>query len=76
MVLLSENLATTFLDPKSIEAFVACSLIALNKNPGFRPIDVGEILCWKCLIAITSGDEVTKKEKLLYSLPGKIFNSC
>ena len=45
MVLLSENLATTFLDPKSIEAFVACSLIALNKNPGFRPIDVGEILC-------------------------------
>ena len=44
MVLLAKNLATTLVDPKSIEAFVACRLIALNKNPGVRPIGVGEIL--------------------------------
>ena len=44
MVLLAKNLATTFVDPKSIEAFVACRLIVLNKNPGVRPIGVGEIL--------------------------------
>ena len=41
MVLLSENLATTLLDPKSIEAFVASRLIAL---PGVGPIGVGDIL--------------------------------
>ena len=44
VVLLAKNLATTLVDPKSIEAFVACRLIALNKNPGVRPIGVGEIL--------------------------------
>ena len=44
MVLLSKNLPTTLVDPRSIEAFVACRLIALNKNLGVRPIGVGEIL--------------------------------
>ena len=34
MGLLSKNLATTLVDPKSIEAFVACCLFALNKTPG------------------------------------------
>ena len=28
---------------KSLEAFIACRLIPLNKNPGLRPIDVEEI---------------------------------
>ena len=44
MVLLSKNLPTTLVDPRSIEAIVACRLIALNKNLGVRPIGVGEIL--------------------------------
>ena len=44
MVLLAKNLATTLVDPNTIEAFVACRMIALNKNPGVRPIGVGEIL--------------------------------
>ena len=44
MVLLAKKFATTLVNPKSIEAFVACRLIALNKNPGVRPIGVGEIL--------------------------------
>ena len=34
MVLLAKNLATTLVDLRSIEAFAACRLIALNKNPG------------------------------------------
>ena len=28
----------------SLEAFISCRLIPLNKNPGCRPIGVGEIL--------------------------------
>ena len=67
MVLLSENLATTLLDPKSIEAFVASRLIAL---PGVGPIGVGEILRWKCLIAITSGGWGYKERKTF------VFSSC
>ena len=33
IVLLAKNLATTLVDLRSIEAFAACHLIALNKNP-------------------------------------------
>ena len=29
---------------KSLEALIACTLIPLNKNPGLRPIGVGEVL--------------------------------
>ena len=30
--------------PSSLESFVACRLIPLDKKPGLRPIDVGEVL--------------------------------
>ena len=29
--------------PTSLEGFLACRLIPLNKNPGLRPIGVGEV---------------------------------
>ena len=41
---LARKLATEVTDPKTLEAYVACRLIPLNKNPGVRPIGVGEIL--------------------------------
>ena len=44
MVLLAKNLANTLVGPKSLEAFVACRLIALSKDPGVRSIGAGEIL--------------------------------
>ena len=41
---LTRKLATTVIDPNTIDALVACNLIPLNKNPGVRPIGVGETL--------------------------------
>ena len=46
---LARRLATTFVDPAGLAAFTACQLIALNKNPGVRPIGIGE--AYKRLIA-------------------------
>ena len=38
------RLCTDLVDPASMEAFVACRLIPLNKNPGVHPISVCECL--------------------------------
>ena len=38
------KVATELIDPDCLEAYVACRLIPLNKNPGIRPIGVGEVL--------------------------------
>ena len=40
---LSRQLATKYLDPNTLEAFVACRLMPLDKNPGVRPISTGEV---------------------------------
>ena len=39
---LTRKLATTVIDPNTIDALVACNLIPLNKNPRVGPIGVGE----------------------------------
>ena len=39
----AKHLCTSLVDPKCIEPLMACRLIALDKNPGVRPIGVGEI---------------------------------
>ena len=36
-------LATKYLDPISLEVFVACRLLPLDKNPGMHPIGTGEV---------------------------------
>ena len=39
-----EKITPTSNDSTSIDAFLACRLIPLSKNPGLRPIGVGEVL--------------------------------
>ena len=40
----AQRIATTYVDPKGLEALNACRLIALDKRPGVRPIGVGEVV--------------------------------
>ena len=45
-------LAIEYLDPNTLEAFVVCRLIPLDKNPGVRPIGIGEVtrqIVGKCI---------------------------
>ena len=44
IAVLARKLASDLLDPESLEPVLACRLIALNKNPGVRPIGIGEVL--------------------------------
>ena len=44
IALLARNLATKSYHPRLIGAFVASRLIPLDKNPGTRPIGIGEVL--------------------------------
>ena len=38
------KIGTEVVDPETLEAYVSCRLIPLNKDPGIRPIGVGEVL--------------------------------
>ena len=54
---LARKLATR--DCQNTEALTACRLIALNKNPGCRPIRIGEVLrriIRKAIIEVTKED--------------------
>ena len=42
---MARKLCTSFVDPTMINTYTACYLIPLDKNPGVRPIDIGEVLC-------------------------------
>ena len=37
-------LATSYINPSSLEAFISCCLIPLDKKPGIKPIKIGEVL--------------------------------
>ena len=41
---LARRLCSSYVDPAGLQAFLACRLIPLHKNPGVRPIGVGEVL--------------------------------
>ena len=39
----ARRICTTYVDPSTLTAFVACRLIPLDKCPGVRPIGIGEV---------------------------------
>ena len=46
----------------SLEGFLACRLIPLNKNPGLRPIGVGEVLrriIGKVIVSVVRNDIIS-----------------
>ena len=58
----ARRLATTYVHPSSLEAYVACRLIPLDKKPGVRPIGIGEVLrriMGKAILSITN-DEIQR----------------
>ena len=38
------RICTSYVDPTGLTAYTACRLIPLDKNPGVRPVGVGEVL--------------------------------
>ena len=55
----ARRICSCYVDPLGLTSFVACRLIALDKNPGVRPIGVGEVLrriIGKAILTVTSDD--------------------
>ena len=55
----ARRLATTYVDPTPLEAYVACRLIPLDKKPGVRPIGIGEVMrriLGKAILRLTNQD--------------------
>ena len=44
IAIMAKQLATEVVDPSCLSSYVCCRLLTLNKNPGVRPIGIGEIL--------------------------------
>ena len=56
----AKRLCTTSVDPDSLTAYIACRLIPLNKEPGVRPIGIGEVsrrIIAKAILKVV-GDDV------------------
>ena len=44
LIACARRIATKFIDPIALEAYVACRLVPLDKKPGVRPIGIGEVV--------------------------------
>eukprot|EP00731_Ephydatia_muelleri_P001462 Em0001g1462a len=59
LALLARRLCTTFVDTKGLAPLLACRLVALDKNPGVRPIGIGEAarrIIAKAILHVTRED--------------------
>ena len=67
---LAQRLATDYLDPNILEAFVACRLIPFDKNPEMRPIGIGEVnrrIVGECISWVLCKDIQQGAGRLLHS---------
>ena len=56
-----KKLCTDLIETQTIEAFLFCSLIPLEKSPGLRPIGVGEVLrriAGKVIVSVLKNDVI------------------
>ena len=56
---MAKKMCSVHVNPESLKQFLACRLIPLDKNPGVRPIGVGEVLrriIGKTLVHLIKGD--------------------
>ena len=59
LAITAQRLCTNFVDPATIAPFLACRLIALNKNPGMCPIGIGDTarrIIAKAILMVTRSD--------------------
>ena len=59
LALLTRKLCTVLVDPDGLAPLMSCRLIALNKNPGVRPIGICEVvrrIVAKAILSVTTGD--------------------
>ena len=59
LALITRRLCTVFVDPEGLAPLMSCRLIALDKNPGVRPIGICEVvrrIIAKAILSVTSGD--------------------
>ena len=59
LALLTRKLCTVLVDPDGLAPLMSCRLIALNKNPGVRPIGICEVvrrIVAKAILYVTTGD--------------------
>ena len=59
LAMTAQSLCTNFVDPSTIAPFLACRLIALNKNPGVCPIVIGDTarrIIAKAILTVTRLD--------------------
>ena len=55
----AKRLCTCLVDPSSVSSLMACRFMALNKNPGVRPIGICETvrrIISKAILSVTKGD--------------------
>ena len=53
----ARRIASKYIDPASLQAYVACRLIPLDKRPGVRPIGIGEVvrrIIGRAILTVTS----------------------
>ena len=56
LALVARRLCCSYVDPNGLVAFVSCRLIGLDKDPGVRPIGIGETcrrIISKAILSVT-----------------------